>query len=60
MRQFEITVKREREQHEKKLIEQNEETTTFIKQLKQGFSDEKSRYDAALGNLIPLLLLLLS
>ena len=49
MRQFETTVKREREQNEKKLIEQNDEATALIKQLKKDFSDEKGRYDVALG-----------
>ena len=43
------TVKRERENNERKLIEQHDESTSLIKQMKQGFNDEKSRYDAALA-----------
>jgi hypothetical protein len=49
MRQCELTVKREREVNEKKLFEQNEEATSFVKQLKLGFNDEKNRYNEALS-----------
>jgi molybdopterin converting factor small subunit len=44
-------LKREREQNERKLIEQNDEATATIKQIRKDFGDEKSRYDAALGNI---------